>query len=105
MTALRQRAGLRVYHPRARAGIPRVRCLPAETAEGPLAQVKGSAITARIRYVRERFGEDGYRQLVAALSADERALIQGRILPHAWVPYDLFVDVNVEADRLFGKGD
>jgi hypothetical protein len=27
------------------------------------------------------------------------------MLPHQWEPYDAFVDVNVTADRLFGKGD
>jgi hypothetical protein len=26
-------------------------------------------------------------------------------MPHAWVPFDLFIDVNVEIDRLYGKGD
>lgn len=70
-----------------------------------MSQVKGSAVTSRVRYVRERFGEAAYRRLREALSPANQALLDGRVLPHAWVPYDLFISINVEADRLFGKGD
>lgn len=70
-----------------------------------MVEVKGSAITARVRYVRERHGEPGYRKLMTALAPDHRALIEGRILPHAWAPYGLFVEINVKADELFGDGD
>lgn len=67
--------------------------------------VKGSAVTSRIRYVRERYGEAAYRRLRDALSAENRELLDARVMPHAWVPYGLFIEVNVEADRMFGKGD
>jgi hypothetical protein len=70
-----------------------------------MSNVKGSAISARVRFVRERFGDAGYQRLLASLTSAERALIEGRILPHAWVPYDLFVDLNVAVDRCFGRGD
>jgi hypothetical protein len=70
-----------------------------------MGQVKGSAVTARVRYVRELFGEDGYRRLVAALLPAHRALLGARVQPHAWVPYEFFIDVNVTADRLFAAGD
>ena len=70
-----------------------------------MAQVKGSAVTSRVRYVRERFGESAYRRLRDALSRPHQELLDGRVLPHAWVPYDLFIAINVEADRMFGKND
>ena len=70
-----------------------------------MGQVKGSAITARIRFVRERFGESGYRRVHDALSPEHRALLDARVLPHAWVPYDFFIALNVEIDRMFGAGD
>jgi hypothetical protein len=70
-----------------------------------VASVKGSAITSRIRYVRDHHGEEGYRLLMDALPREGRDLIRQRILPHAWVPYELFIQVNIEADRLFGRGD
>src|SRR5690242_18090758 len=70
-----------------------------------MVQVKGSAITARTRYVREQFGERGFRELKDTVTSDHRVLLEGKILPHEWVPYSLFIDLNVTADRLFGKGD
>lgn len=70
-----------------------------------MVEVEGSAITARIRWVRDRYGEPAYRRLRGALSEEHRTLLEGRILPHAWVPFDLFVSIDVEADRLFGRGD
>jgi len=70
-----------------------------------VANVKGSAITARIRFVRERFGEAELRRLKDSLSETSRGLLDGRVLPHAWVPFDLFVELNLAVDRTFGTGD
>ncbi len=70
-----------------------------------MSQVKGSAITTRIKYIRESFGEPGYRRLRDALNPESRAVIESRVMPHAWVPYTAFIDLNVMADQLFGTGD
>lgn len=67
--------------------------------------VKGAAITARLRFLRERHGEGGLRRVLDALPPEERAMVDARILPQSWAPYRLFVHLSVEADRLFGKGD
>ena len=67
--------------------------------------VKGAAVTARLRFVRERFGDAGFEQLVAALSPAHHEIIEARVLPQAWVPYELFIDLCVQADQQFGKGD
>jgi hypothetical protein len=70
-----------------------------------VSHAKGSAIASRIRYVREHFGEEGYRKLVEQLSPEDRARVGARILQHEWVPFDLFINTNVAIDRIFGKGD
>lgn len=67
--------------------------------------VKGSAVTARIRWVRELYGEPGFKRLKEALPPEHRTFLEGRILPHEWVPFELFVAVSVELDRIYGKGD
>ncbi len=67
--------------------------------------VKGSAVTARLRFVRELYGEPGVRRVKEALTEAHRALIEKRVLPHDWVPFELFVDLSVEIDRIYGKGD
>ncbi len=70
-----------------------------------MVEVKGSAITARIRWVRDHHGEASYRRLKDALPEEHRRMIDARILPHAWVPFELFVSILEEADRMFGNGD
>ncbi len=70
-----------------------------------MSNVKGAAITARIRFVRERYGEDGLARLLAEMPKGSRTVLEARVLPQAWIPYDVFVDLGATADRLFGRGD
>ena len=70
-----------------------------------MANCKGIAVTTRLAYAEEHHAEEGLKQLVASLPIEFRALIEARVLPHAWVPMDLFIALNVNADRLFGAGD
>jgi hypothetical protein len=70
-----------------------------------MAQVKGSAVLARLQFVNERFGHQAGAQLLEALPEADRRALQAHILPHSWVPYDLFIDLSVAIDQLFGKGD
>ena len=67
--------------------------------------VKGSAVTSRIRFVRERYGEASFRDLKGALTDEQRGRIEARILPAQWVPYDLFVHLVVKINAMFGQGD
>ena len=70
-----------------------------------MSNVKGAAVTARLRFLRERHGDAGVRRLLDEISAVSREVLEARVLPQAWVPYDVFVDLGVVADRLFGRGD
>jgi hypothetical protein len=67
--------------------------------------VKGATITARLRFVRERHGEDGVRRLLGEVRPSSLAALAARVLPQEWVSYDVFVDLGITADRLFGRGD
>jgi hypothetical protein len=69
------------------------------------AQVKASAVLARMRFAREKHGPVGEERLRAALRPAYRDLVDGVLLPQQWVPFGLFVAANVEADKLFGRGD
>jgi len=62
-------------------------------------------VTSRVRYIREHSDEDTWREVKSRLSRESRALLEQGVLPHAWVPYALFVELNVEADRVLGAGD
>jgi hypothetical protein len=70
-----------------------------------MANCKGIAVTARLQYAQELHGPAGLQRLLDALSPAERETLEGHILPHAWVPMELFVAVNVAADKVFGAGD
>lgn len=70
-----------------------------------MAQVRGSVITARLKWVRDRFGEPGVRHLKSNLRESSRARIDARVQPHEWVPFALYLDVTHEIDRLWGRGD
>ncbi len=70
-----------------------------------MAHCKGLAVSSRLRWVQEQHGPAGLERLEAELSAEHRELLAGHVLPHAWVPMALFIEVNVAADRLFGAGD
>ena len=70
-----------------------------------MAQCKGLAVSSRLHWVEQHHGAGGFEKLKAALRPEHQALVAQHILPHAWVPMELFIDVNVAADRLFGAGD
>ncbi|HEX9104385.1 MAG TPA: hypothetical protein VF997_19375 [Polyangia bacterium] len=67
--------------------------------------VKGTAFRARLRYVEERAGIDGYRRFVDALSPETRALVDARILSSGWYPFAAFVELCEVIDRQLGAGD
>lgn len=68
-------------------------------------RVKGSTVTARLQFLESRFGRDARIKLVASLAPEHRRVLEDGVLPHQWVPFELFVDLNVAIDRVHGKGD
>ena len=70
-----------------------------------MAQCKGLAVSSRLRWVQETHGPEALERLQASLSPVNQALLAQHVLPHAWVPMSLFIEVNVAADRMFGQGD
>jgi hypothetical protein len=67
-----------------------------------MAQVKGTAVQASMRYARERFGEAPLARVVDALSdADRTALGQG-VLASSWYPMEAFLHFMQEAQRQLG---
>jgi len=63
-----------------------------------MSNVKGAAVTARLRYIRERHASGGYERFVAALAPATRTTLADNVLQHAWVPFDAFVDIIETAD-------
>jgi hypothetical protein len=70
-----------------------------------MTQCKGLILTSRLRYVQEVHGAEASERITREFSPATQALLERRVLPHEWVPFASFIDVNVVADRLLGKGD
>ncbi|HVO30291.1 MAG TPA: hypothetical protein VMV18_06130 [bacterium] len=70
-----------------------------------MASVKGSALDARILWVKTQKGEESLKALLSRLSPEDREICGGVILPSHWYPFATFVHVNEVIDATFGKGD
>lgn len=70
-----------------------------------MAHCKGIAVLARLKYVQQHHGDEGSRRLREALTPETREVVERHVLPHGWVPMRDFIELNVVADRLFGRGD
>ena len=67
--------------------------------------VKGSALTSRLLWVRLNHGESGLQRLSADVSEPLRAVAETGAVHARWYPFEMFVELNVAIDRLFGAGD
>ena len=72
---------------------------------GGMANCKGIAVTSRFSWVEQNHGDEALRTLLDSLEPNHRARIDERILPHAWIPIGLFINLNVNLDRQFGSGN
>jgi hypothetical protein len=67
-----------------------------------MASVKGTAVDASLRYVRERFGEAALASVLDALSEPDRAAIGRGVLASSWYPMDALLAFMTEAERQLG---
>ncbi len=68
-------------------------------------QVRGTALRARLLWVKEKHGAEGLQQLERELSAAGRYVLHENVDPRAWYNFPLFVEMGTVIDRLWGKGD
>ncbi len=70
-----------------------------------MAKVRGSALLTRVAYVKEKFGDEGWKRLQTLLSPQSRQVLAGTVENRTWHPFETFIDLNVRIDSLFGRGD
>ena len=68
-------------------------------------QVKGAVILARRAFVRDEFGEDAWQDLLTALPAADRELLDGFILTASWYPFELNERLDASIVDRLGGGD
>jgi len=57
-------------------------------------EVKGNLLAARPRYVRERWGDAGVRQVAERLHGEVRTIFEAAIMPFTWYPLDVLAAVD-----------
>ncbi len=67
-----------------------------------MGQVKGTAVVATIRFLRERFGEEAVASVVSALVPTEQALVEQGALASTWYPMSLLLHLMQESQARFG---
>ena len=70
-----------------------------------MANVKGSAFSSRIIWVRLNQGEEGLERLAARVSPALAEVLRDGAVMSRWYPFEQFVELNLAIDKLFGQGD
>lgn len=70
-----------------------------------MANVKATAVLARIKFIKERFGEVGYERVLQALDAPSAERLRALVLPQMWLPLGCMLELIEATERLFGRGD
>lgn len=71
-----------------------------------MTKVKGTTIIPLQKFIRERFGTDGYDRWLASLSDEPRRTFDGTVLSDHWYPLDkMFIEPTEAMCRVFYAGD
>jgi hypothetical protein len=66
-----------------------------------MAQVKGTAVIASLRFVREQFGEEGLERVLAALPDEDRSAFDANLLASSWYPMPALLHFMEETQKQF----
>ena len=70
-----------------------------------MSNVKGSAFASRILWVRLHQGESGVTRVVRQVSPALGDVLRSGAVMSRWYPFEMFVELNLSLDRIFGAGD
>lgn len=69
------------------------------------ATIKGTAVLATMKFVRERFGEADHKRVLGALPPEHAATLDGAIINSAQLPLDSLIAYIGKADELLSRKD
>jgi hypothetical protein len=67
--------------------------------------VKGSAFASRLLWVRLHQGESGVQRVAGAVRPALAEIVERGAVMARWYDFELFVELNLAIDQVFGKGD
>jgi uncharacterized protein (TIGR02265 family) len=68
-------------------------------------KVRGNVLRARVAFVKERFGEQAWDKVLAALIDEDRKSLKGIITHGAWYPFEVSVRLDEAIVKVVGGGD
>ena len=68
-------------------------------------RIKGHILLARLQYVRDTAGEAQLAKVLASLSAEDRAVLGGMLLPVTWYPLELNLRLDAAIATVLSPGD
>jgi hypothetical protein len=70
-----------------------------------VANVKAAAVLARIKFIKERYGDPGYARVLEALERRTRERLSALVLSQEWLPLSCMTELIDVTDRVLGSGD
>ena len=75
------------------------------TDAAALTNIKGSALSSRILWVKLNQGDSGLTRLRPMVSPALASVLEHGAVMATWYPLSMFIELNVAIDKAFGKGD
>jgi uncharacterized protein (TIGR02265 family) len=67
-------------------------------------KLKGNVLMARKAFVEKQFGPAGWRQVLSALAPEEAAILEERLTPVGWFPFELGQHLDAAIVKVLGNG-
>jgi uncharacterized protein (TIGR02265 family) len=67
--------------------------------------IKGNVLISRLKFVRERGGEEALEKVLGRVPPEDQKLLRGWILPIGWYPFDLNQRLDGAIARVFSPDD
>ena len=71
----------------------------------PGGSVKGTVLTSRMAFVRDRAGDDALERVLARLPRDDQELLSGIVLAVGWYPFETNARLDASIALELGRGD
>jgi len=70
-----------------------------------MSNMRGMALGAAVKYIKQTYGEEGFKKVVEAMEAGDREVMAGNLNPVNLYPIKAYTSFLDTADKLLGKGD
>lgn len=70
-----------------------------------MSNIKAHLFMEVIQYIKDNYGEEGFKKVFDRLNFEDRTILSKKIIPLSWLPTSTFNNLLETADLVLGKGD